>query len=145
LLGGVRQVQKICQLEATPSSELCRIATECEQTLGDTNSQRSARGSRLGVTELQRVNVDGRDAMSSRGKSPIPAPRAGDAEDAASPLKSAQFGGDFAPGCLLEALRRNRSSATSRMRAEVASAFLVNAVVGDVLNMFNKRNKARWV
>src|SRR5258708_7027755 len=40
-------------------------------------------------------------------------------------------------------LRRNRSSATSRMRAEVASAFLVNVVVGSILNMFNNRNSAR--
>jgi hypothetical protein len=45
----------------------------------------------LGVTELQRVNIDGGDMMSSRGKSPSRASRAGDAEDAASRLESAQF------------------------------------------------------
>jgi hypothetical protein len=66
LLGGIRQIQKIRRLSAAPAGEPCQIATECEDTLGDAASQRPARGSRLGIVELHRIDVHCRDVMSSR-------------------------------------------------------------------------------
>ena len=52
LLLKVRQVQKTFEVCATPSRQLCQMPAESEQTLGNPNSQRPARRSRLRISEL---------------------------------------------------------------------------------------------